>query len=279
MYHVITTDAQLREKLRELQVMIDELKLQLTEQERKLKKSDHLLNTGFKRFVRLTTAAIILALAACAGVGLSAVQLNAKVEETTKLLAAFKREREANPQATYEGSVAKVAADHQLKKSQVARDFAFVEMLAATKTYSSPLLVENAAVLKPFSDFNSVLAATALERAEASFKPVDSAKLVLAKREERRNSFSAGIGGPFCFVGDVISGVLGPLKRPPDPLDKLLNNGGLLEPAEVDSPSWSSVVSRAWDETWGVGPGHYRTGFIFGCALILVILREARAGR
>ena len=32
---------------------------------------------------------------------------------------------------------------------------------------------------------------------------------------------------------------------------------------------WQSALSRSWDETWGVGPGLYRVGFVCGTLLIL----------
>ncbi|MEZ5429970.1 MAG: hypothetical protein R3F31_02070 [Verrucomicrobiales bacterium] len=33
---------------------------------------------------------------------------------------------------------------------------------------------------------------------------------------------------------------------------------------------WDMAVKTSWDETWGLGPGPYRAGFLVGCFLIVL---------
>ena len=66
------------------------------------------------------------------------------------------------------------------------------------------------------------------------------------------------------------------LKKPGSPPDPAPDTsaGSLLSPAH-----WSSAAERAWDQTWGVGPGNYRVGFVLGCILIPLGLREDKLRR
>ena len=333
-YTAINSEALLREKLRELDVQVNQLKKWIAEQEKELEEQraaaqkhrkeldDFKWNNSVTQ--RLLQVAIILQVLLLIVFGWSKLMESNKKDQTEKLLVQVGSEMKSNPEGSWQVWVSNVAAKSKMVPQVLARDFD-TYMKVASYGGSSPAVKERAAFLNQNAAANAVLAAPKWDdpawKDKSGALTAASAYFALEQREKKRNSFGAGLTGPvqfvFAFLGHALgpqesaasgtgildgyremkelkmtqtgsaphSAVEEPVVRPRYNMEDYVKKKGDPSESEEESTSlfspshWASAISKVWDDTWGLGPGNYRIGFIFGWVMLVVFIREDRARR